>query len=142
MTFKEFILKRVQLFFVLVTFILIASGVVGMIFAPEREIRYVDLFDPIILAGLCVLPTLVTFYKKQPTNAQYAGILALRLVLIEGIVITVLTPPSDQSAMSFYLTIGFITFIIYVISFLIFCLRTYFQSVKLTNQLKKMQTGM
>ncbi len=139
MTIKEFILMRVQLFFFLVTMILAASFFVGITVAPEQELYYQDLISPIIMAGLCILPTCVTYFKKEPTIKQYVFRLVLQLGLIEGILLTVLTPPSDTDKLVFYITIGVIIFVIYVIAVCIFWFQKYRQSQKLTQQLKNFQ---
>ena len=71
MTIKEFIISRVQIFFFLVTLILTATVVLGAIYQPDKELRYYHLLSPVILAACCVLPTCVTYFKKEPTPAQF-----------------------------------------------------------------------
>ena len=63
MTFKKFIISRVQIFFCLVPLILMASVIIGNIYAPEQVFHYADLLAPIITAGFC-------FRKPQATCTE------------------------------------------------------------------------
>ena len=65
MTFKEFIISRVQIFFCLVPLILIASVLFGSVYAPEQVLHYDDLLALIRTAAWCVLPTCVTYFRKE-----------------------------------------------------------------------------
>ncbi len=138
MTFKEFILSRVQVFFVLVTLILFGSAVLGEIYAPEQELRYYHMFSPILLAGACVLPTCVTYFKKEPTPLQYILRQALELAIIEVIVMLLVSPPPSYSGSEtvFYITLGIMILIIYVLIEIMTWLQKYRQAKKLTEQLK------
>ena len=86
MTIKEFIISRVQIFFFLVTLILTATVVLGAIYQPDKELRYYHLLSPVILAACCVLPTCVTYFKKEPTPAQFIIRQIIELALIEAVV--------------------------------------------------------
>ncbi len=65
MTLREFILKRVQLFSFLVTMILLAQIILGNAIAPEQVLHYSDFIETFVMAGLCILPTIVTYSKKE-----------------------------------------------------------------------------
>ena len=142
MTLKEFILSRVQVFFVLVTLILLGSGILGGIYAPEQELHYYHLFSPIIIAGACILPTCVTYFKKEPTPLQYIIRQVIELILIELVVINLVSPPPEYngSKIEFYISIGCMIFIIYMIIQVLSWLKKYKQAIKLTEQLKTFQT--
>ena len=141
MTIKEFIISRLQLFFFLVTLILIASAVIGGVIAPEQELHYYHLFSPVIIAGLCVLPTFVTYFGKEPCLRQYVLRQVIELVLVEGVVMFLISPPSsfEGNAAGFYLMLGAVIFVIYVLAELMMWYGKYRQSNKLTSQLKKLQ---
>ncbi len=140
MTIKEFILSRFQLFFFLVTLILVASCIVGTLVAPEEELHYYHFLGPIITAALCVLPTCVTYFRKEPTVRQYILRLVIQLVLIEGVVMTIITPPADSDKISFYFLLGSVTLVIYILASLMMWSRKYQQSKKFTQQLKQLQS--
>lgn len=143
MTIKEFLISRVQLFFLLTTLILAASAVIGAVIAPEEELHYYQLFGPMAFAGLCVLPTCVSFFRKEPTLGQFIFRKAIELILIECIILFIISPLDDGSipALLFYVILGAVVLVIYILALLIMWLQKYRQSKKLTDQLKNLQTS-
>ena len=139
MTFKQFILSRLQLFCVLVTLFLAASALMGIFLVPDQEIRPYHLFSPIIIAALCVLPTCVTFFKKEPTPLQYMLRLAAELTLVEAIVLLLVTPPASQDPFLFRVILGAAVVVIYILVTLLMWLQRYWQSKKMTEQLLRLQ---
>ena len=115
MTIKEFLISRVQLFFLLTTLILAASAIIGAVIAPAEELHYYQLFGPMAFAGLCVLPTCVSFFRKEPTLGQFIIRKAIELVLIECIILFIISPPDDDSipALLFYVILGAVVLVIY-----------------------------
>lgn len=141
MTFKEFIISRVQIFFCLVPLILIASVILGNVYAPEQVLHYADLLAPIITAGLCVLPTCVTYFRKEPDVKQYLLRRTLQLILIVTEVMLLIAPPADVSPIRFYWALGVTVCVIYALVMLMFWLQKVRQSRKLTQQLIEFQKG-
>ena len=143
MTIKEFLISRVQLFFLLTTLILAASAIIGAVIAPAEELHYYQLFGPMAFAGLCVLPTCVSFFRKEPTLGQFIFRKAIELILIECIILFIISPPDDGSipALLFYVILGAVVLVIYILALLIMWLQKYRQSKKLSDQLKKLQTS-
>ena len=140
MTWKEFIRSRVQLFFFLTTLILLVSGIMGGIFAPEKEIRYYHLFSPLIISGMCVLITSITYFRKEPTLRQFIIRHILEIFMIQLCVAFAITPPETvTNKVSFYIVLCMTICIIYVIATLMMWWQKYHQSQKLTTQLKKLQ---
>ena len=112
MTFREFVISRVRLFFFLTTMILAASSVLGGMIAPEQEIKYYHLISPIILAACCVLPSCVGFNKKEPTVGQFIIVQIVRLALTEGIVMLLVSVPEGVDKTVFYISLGAIIIVI------------------------------
>lgn len=139
MTFKEFLLLHLQIFFVLVTLIFAASTVVGLIVIPEQNLRYSQLIGPFVIAALCVLPTFITYFKKEPTLKQYIIRHIIQFVVIEGIVLFFIDPPAGGNKVLFYIIIGAIVLIIYALTKFIILFQKYRQSKKLTEQLQLFQ---
>lgn len=139
MTFKEFLIIHLQLFCVLVTLIFAASLVVGLIAAPDQSLSYHQLIWPFFIAALCVVPTFITYFKNEPTLKQYIIRHIIQFVLIEAIVLLMITPPENANKLLFYVIIGTIVSIIYVLAKLTFWLQKYMQSKKLTEQLRRLQ---
>ena len=116
MTFKEFLLLHLQVFCVLVTLIYAASLIVGLIVVPEQNIKYYQLVGPFITAALCVLPSCITYFKKEPTLKQYIIRHIIQFAVIEGIVLWIIDPPQGSNKALFYVVIGVIVLVIYVLA--------------------------
>ncbi len=131
MTLKEFIRSRVQLFFFLVTLILFTSAVMGGFFTPEKELRYYHLFSPLIISGVCVLITCITYFTKEPTPRQYIARHIAEILIIEMSVPRIITPPETvKNSVSFYITLGVTICVIYVLAALMIWWQKYRQSQK------------
>ena len=129
MTVKEFIISRVQIFFFLVTLILTASAVMGLVYQPDME----------LIAACCVLPTCVTYYKKEPTVRQYIIRQIIELSLIELVVMLFITPPEGIEKPLFYIVLGAVIAVIYLLTMVMMWLKKVQQSKKLTEQLHNLQ---
>lgn len=141
MTFKEFIINRIQVFFFLVTMILLAQVVLGNIIEPDRVLYYKDFIGTFVMAGLCMLPTVVTYSKKELNLKQMIVRHIIQLVLIEGIMLTLAIigiAPSPQKPLSVVLIVT-ATAIIYALAIFLMWYRQYLESKKLTELLKNIR---
>lgn len=139
MTIKEFLISRIQLYFLLVTLIFAASMIIGMIFTPGQELYYYQLIGPFFLAALCVLPTFITYSRKEPTVRQVVLRNIIRLILIEGIVLTQIQPPEQENQVLFRILLAAAVLIVYLLASLMMWLRRVRQSGMMTEQLKILQ---
>ena len=141
MTIKEFIISRFQLFCFLVTLILTAEYIIGAVAAPDQLLHNKDLLGPIAAAGLCIIPTCVTYFKKEPTLRQYVVRLVIQLILIEIIMLIAVNPDigNTMSRVQIRLMIGAVTFVIYILAVMIMYFRNYMQSKDLTTDLLRFQ---
>ena len=143
MTVKEFIARRIKLFFILTVLILVAQAIIGTIAAPGQSlhIRYIDLLSPLYMAALCILPTVVTFSRKKLTAKQMLIRHAIQLVLIEGVMMLIaFTSASiDSSRPAVLLLIGGAVLIIYVLAIFLIWLGQVSESKKMTAQLHALQ---
>ncbi len=141
MTFKEFLIKRVQIFFFLVTMILIAQVILGNIMEPEKVLHYSDFTSTLIMAGVCMLPSFVTYSKKELFLRQLLVRHGIQLVLIEGIMLTLAFTGIEnipEKPLGMFL-IAIATLVIYILAILVVWYQQYLQSKKLTEQLKMLQ---
>ena len=111
MTIKEFIISRVQIFFTLVTLILTATVILGAIYQPDKELRYYHLLSPVILAAC----------------------------LIEAVVMFLISAPEGIAKPLFYVVLGAVIAVIYVLTMVMMWLQKVQQSKKLTEQLHNLQ---
>lgn len=141
MTFKEFLTSRIQLFFFLVTAILASQVILGNIIEPDRTLYYKDFIDTFLMAGLCLLPTVVTYSKKELSLKQLIIRQAIQLVLIEGIMVFISVNSIEntpQKPINVAL-IAIITALIYAAAILIMWRRQHREAKQLTKLLRDMQ---
>lgn len=141
MTFKEFIMPKIQMFFFLVTMILLAQVILGNAIEPDRVLYYKDFMGTFLMAGLCMLPTVVLYSKKELSFQQMIIRHIIQLVLIEGIMLTLAImgiEPSQQKFLSVIL-IAVITAMIYALAILIMWYRQNIEAKKLTKLLINIQ---
>ena len=141
MTVKEFIIPKVQLYFFLVTMIFFAQMVLGNAIDPKRVIYYSDFKDTFIMAGLCMLPSIVTYSKKELT---FKGMLVremVQFVLVEAIILTLAITEIESSSQKIMgvVAIAVAAAVIYILAILIGWYRQYLESKRLTELLKEFQ---
>ena len=139
MTIKEFLISRIQLYFLLVTLIFAVSMIIGMIFTPGQELYYYQLIGTFFLAALCVLSTFITYSRKEPTVRQVVLRNIIRLILIEGIVLTQIQPPEQENQVLFRILLAAAVLIVYLLASLMMWLRRVRQSGMMTEQLRILQ---
>ncbi len=143
MTVKEFIESRIKLLFFLTVLILVAQSIVGTIAEPGQtlHIRYIDLLSPLYIAGLCILPTIVTFSRKKLTIQQVLIRHAIQLALIEGVMmlIALTSDAIDTTRPAVVLLIAGSVLVIYVLAVLFIWLGQLGESKKMTEQLHQLQ---
>ena len=139
MKLKEFIIVRIRLFFLLTTMILAATAILGGMIAPEQEIKPRHLLSPIIIAACCVLPTCVTFYRKEPTPIQYIIRQIIEIILIEAVVLFLVSVPEGVDKILFYVVLGAVILVIYLLAMVMMWLEKYLEYKKLTEQLINFQ---
>lgn len=143
MTVKEFIISRVKLFFFLSVMILIAQSVIGSIAEPGESlhIRYIDLLSPLYIAGLCILPTIVSFSRRKLSIRQVLVRHAIQLMLIECVMLWIAftSPYIDSGRPAVLFLIAGAVFVIYALAVLIIWLDQVSVSRKMTDQLHLLQ---
>ena len=143
MTVKDFIVSRIRLFFFLTVMILLAQSIVGTVAEPgvSLHIRYIDLLSPLHMAGLCTLPTVVTYSKEKLSIKQVLIRHAIQLILIEGVIMLISFTSSsiDTKCPEVVLLIGGIVLVIYVLAVLMMWLGQVSESKKMTAQLHALQ---
>ena len=142
MTLKEFLMKKVQLFFFLVTMILLAQVILGNALEPERVLYYKDFSGTFTMAFLCMLPTVVSYSKKELTLKQTLVRHAIQLVMIEGVMFALAvsglgeTPDKALKIVLICLSVA----VIYALAILMMWYRQHLESKNLNKLLKNMQS--
>ena len=87
MSLKEFLLRQLRLFFILTTLITVAIWVLGSVFDPGASFGYEAMLSPLSFAGVCILPGLVMYSKRELTNREMMIRKGIQLLLIEAVVL-------------------------------------------------------
>ncbi len=121
MEFKQFLIKKLLLFFTLSTLITIAVFILGSVFDPAARFGYEALLSPLVYAGCCVLPSLVTYSKRELKPAEWILREVLQFALTEAVVLGLAfrTPAIDTSRPAVVLGIAGSVLVIYLLVFLI-----------------------
>jgi len=83
MTDRNFFKKVLTHYFVIVTLICLAMGIMGLLFDGERAFGYEAFFSPLVLGAVSLLPAMVTYSSKELTFRQMMFRKLLQLLLIE-----------------------------------------------------------
>ena len=65
MEFRRFLVSKLILFFILSTLITVSVSLIGIAFGNGAPISYRDMLAPIMYAALCMIPTFVTYSKRE-----------------------------------------------------------------------------
>lgn len=84
MEFKRFLVNKLILFFMLSTLITVAIFLIGVMFDADARFGYQAFLAPIEYAALCMLPTFVTWSKRELSPKQMLLRKTLMLVLLEA----------------------------------------------------------
>lgn len=143
MTFKEFIISRFQLYFFLVTMILLAQITLGNSIEPDRALYYKDFVGTFVMAGLCIIPTFLSYSKKEPTLKRVLIKQIVQLLVIEGIMIALAiiglenTPEKVLSIVLICVAVA----VIYALAVFLMWYRQHIESKKLNELLEKFQNN-
>ena len=143
MTFKEFIIPKIQMFFFLVTMILMAQVILGNAIEPDRVLYYKDFSSTFVIAFLCMLPTVVLYSKKELSINQMIIRHAIQFALIETIMLTLAITEIDNSSEKLLsvILIAIVTAVIYTLAIFMMWYRQRLESKKLTELLKNFQNN-
>ena len=141
MEFKRFLVNKLILFFMLSTLITVAVSLTGTVFDGDRQFGYEALLVPIEYAALCMLPTLVTFSKRELSPKALLARKALMLVLIEGVILFIAFTSDviDTSRVEVVLAIAGSVLAIFVLVHLFMWFKDAAEAKKLNRELEAFQ---
>lgn len=141
MGFKHFLIRRLSLFFVLTTLITVAICVVGSIFDADAHFGYASMMTPLRYAACCVLPTFVTYSKRELKPKELMIRMLLELVLIEAVMLALAfnSPVIDTGRTSVVLVIAGSVLAVYVMARVFSWLRDFAEAKDLNAQLVRFQ---
>lgn len=89
MELKRFLVNKLILFFMLSTLIAVAVSLTGSAFDADASLGYDALLTPIKYAALCLLPTLVTWSRRELLPRELLLRKALMLILLEAVILRI-----------------------------------------------------
>ena len=118
MELKQFFLQRLSLFFMLTTLITVVICMFGLSLDANARFGYGELLTPVRLAALCVIPTFVTFSRRELSPKKMKMRMALELLLIEAVVLGIAfaSPVIDTSQAPVVFALAGSVLIIYVLA--------------------------
>ena len=141
MDFKHFFIQKLSLFFMLTTLITVAVFVVGSVFDKEARFGYDALLSPMLYAACCVIPTLVTYSKRELKPREMVVRMVLELLLIEAVILGLAfrSPVIDTERVSVVLAIAGSVLAVYVFARVFTWLRDSVEARKLNDELIRFQ---
>lgn len=138
MDLKRFLVNKLILFFALSTLITVTVALVGTAFAPDERFGYGTMLLPIRYAALCMLPTFVTFSRRELSPKALLFRKALMLVLIEAVmmIIAFTGPEIDSGRPEVLLVIGGCVVVIFVLVHLFLWLKDAAEAKKMNRDLE------
>ena len=141
MELKKFLVNKLILFFLLSTLITAAVALIGNRFDSAARLSYLDLLTPIRYAALCLLPSLVTYSKRELSPKKTLLRKLLMLVLLEAVIggIAFMSPAIDTSRPAVVLSIAGSVLLIFVLANLFLWLKDAAEAKKLIKALEQFQ---
>ena len=88
MDFKDFVVKKILIsYFLAVTGITAAMGIIGSVLAPQVTFGYYAFLSPFLFGLVAVIPSMVTYSKKPLSVRQMFVRLVLHFILLEILIL-------------------------------------------------------
>lgn len=141
MEFKRFLVNKLILFFMLSTLITAAVSLIGSTFDAGARFGYDVLLTPMKYAALCLLPTLVTWSRRDLSAKELLVRKALMLILLEGVILLIAftSPFIDTGSMRVVLTLAGSVFVIFALVNLFLWLKDSAEAKKMNIALAEFQ---
>ena len=138
MEFKRFLVNKLILFFLLSTLITVAIALMGSAFDGEARLSYGDMLAPLEYTALCLLPTLVTWSRRELSPKRMLLRKGLMLVLIEAVILFLAFKSSkiDTDRIAVVLTLAGSVFAIFVLVHLFLWLKDSAEAKKMNRDLE------
>ena len=121
MDLRQFLIRKLMLFFTLSTLITVAVFILGSVFDPDARFGYGSLLSPLFFAACCVFPSLVTYSRRELKLREWVLREVLQFVLTEAVILVLAfsIPAIDTSRPAVVLGIAGSVLVIYLLVFLI-----------------------
>jgi hypothetical protein len=136
--FKKFLIEKLTLFFMLSTMITAAVYLIGSAYDRDALFGYDALLSPMRYAALCILPTFVTWSRRELSMRELLFRKALMLVLVEGVILYMAftSPVIDTGRMQVVLTLMGSVLVIFLLVNLFLWLRDLAEAGRMNQDLE------
>ena len=143
MELRRFIVNKLILFFMLSTLIAVTVALIGSAFDPEGKLSYGAYLVPIEYAALCMLPTLVTYSKRELSPKALLIRKAIMLILLEAVMMVVVFTSNiiDHDRIEVVLIIAGSVLVIFVLANLFIWLKDSAEAKKLNRDLENFKNS-
>lgn len=141
MSLKQFLIRRLSLFFMLTTLITAAVYILGSCFDSDARFGYGAFLSPLFYAGCCVLPSLVTWSRRELKPRELFLRELIQFLLTEGVVLVLAfrSRVIDTSRAAVVLGIAGSVLVIYLLAFLFSWLANSAQARQVNEELVRFQ---
>ena len=141
MNLRQFLLRKLMLFFTLSTLITVAIYILGASLDPAARFGYTGFLSPLIYAGACVIPSLVTWSKRELKPRELLLRELLQFLLTEAVVLGLAfrSDVIDTSRPAVVLGIAGSVLVIYLLVFLFSWLVNSAQAKQVNQELQAFQ---
>ncbi len=138
MEFKKFLIEKLTLFFMLSTMITAAVYLIGSAYDRDALFGYDALLSPMRYAALCILPTFVTWSRRELSMRELLFRKALMLVLVEGVILYMAftSPVIDTGRMQVVMTLMGSVLVIFLLVNLFLWLRDLAEAGRMNQDLE------
>ncbi len=142
MELRRFLAGKLTLFFTLSTLIAAAVSLIGGAFDGGARFGYDALLAPMKYAALCLLPTLVTWSRRELSAKEMLVRKALMLVLLEAeiLLIAFTSPAIDTARAEVVLTLAGSVLVIFALANLFAWLRESAEAKCMSRDLARFQS--
>ena len=139
--FKQFLINKLILFFMLTTLILLAIVFIGSAFDGDARFGYDAILAPVKYAFLCVLPTFVTYSRRELKLKELLFRIVLEFMLIEAIVLGIAFHSAlmDTERVSVVLSIAGSVLVIFLLVYVFAWFKDSIESMKMNQALVELQ---
>ena len=141
MTLRQFLIRKLMLFFTLSTLITVAIYLLGVTLDPDARFGYESFLSPLLYAGCCVLPSLVTWSKRELKPRELLVRELAQFLLTEAVVLALAFRSRiiDTSRPAVVLSLAGSVLVIYLLVFLLSWLTNSAQARQVNRDLQAFQ---
>jgi hypothetical protein len=84
----EFIRRQLMTYFIIVTIVTLVIGILGLIYEPGQRFGYEAFFSPLLFGFIGVIPSVVTYSKKELSVKQVRIRMIIQLLVLEVMILS------------------------------------------------------